>query len=133
MAVARISASATRVVRELLSTFTRGLHSTNHSAVSPVRPRCIDPLEARYLLSAALDLIGVTALRSDPTLAGIDGSGVSVAIIDTGVDFTHPLLAPAQVAAHDFVRNNNQALPTDEHGTHVAGIVGARDADIGVA
>jgi subtilisin family serine protease len=93
----------------------------------------IDVLEARYLLSAALDLIGVNAMRADPNFSSIDGSGVSVAIIDTGVDFTHPLLQSAQIAAHDFVRDNNQALPTDEHGTHVAGIVGARDPDIGVA
>src|SRR5881394_582120 len=132
MVVTRISASVAQVARELLSRFTRAANESPRNPASH-RPTCIDLLEPRYLLSAALDLIGVTALRADPTLAGIDGSGVSVAIIDTGVDFTHPLLAPAQVAAHDFVRNNNQALPTDEHGTHVAGIVGARDTDIGVA
>jgi subtilisin family serine protease len=90
-----------------------------------VKFQCIDILEPRYFLSAALDLIGVTAMRNDPTFDAIDGSGVSVAIIDTGVDFTHPLLQSAEVAAHDFVRNNNQSLPTDEHGTHVAAGVGA--------
>src|SRR6476619_5736320 len=93
----------------------------------------IDVLEARYLLSAALDLIGVNAMRADPNFSAVAGSVVTVAIIDTGVAFTHPLPQSAPVPAHDFVRNNTQALPTDEHGTHVAGIVGARDPDIGVA
>src|SRR5688572_23762809 len=91
-----------------------------------------ESLEPRCLL-AAFDLIGVTALRNDPAFSGIDGSGVSVAVIDTGVDFDHPLLQSAFVGGADIARGGSSPDPTDPHGTHVAGIVGARDPSIGVA
>lgn len=93
----------------------------------------LDPLEPRCLMAAAFDLIGVNQLRADPAFAGIDGSGVSVAVIDTGVDFTHPLLQPGFIAGADIVFGGNVPTPVDDHGSHVAGIVGARDLNIGVA
>ncbi len=92
-----------------------------------------DALERRVLLSAAFDLIGLTDLRADADFAGIDGGGVSVAVIDTGVDFTHFRLSPNFVAGADLVFGGDEATPVHEHGTHVAGIVGATDPEIGVA
>ncbi|MEX0711999.1 MAG: S8 family serine peptidase, partial [Pirellulales bacterium] len=83
--------------------------------------------------SAAHDLVGVTALRNDPLFAGIDGSGVSVAVIDTGVDLNHPLLAPGGLAARDIAAGIDRVSWTHPHGTHVAGIIGARDPQIGIA
>lgn len=52
-------------------------------------------------------------------------SGVTIAIVDTGVDLTHPDLAGKIVGGYDFV--NNDANPNDDngHGTHVAGIAAA--------
>jgi subtilisin family serine protease len=57
------------------------------------------------------------------------GAGVKVAVIDTGLDFNHPLFAGRAVAPYyDFV--SNDALPADEpngtgagHGTFVAGLI----------
>jgi subtilisin family serine protease len=60
------------------------------------------------------------------------GAGVIVAVIDTGVQLNHPVLAPHLTAARiDFV--DGDSVPEDEfsggndygagHGTHVAGIV----------
>ena len=85
-----------------------------------------EPLEPRLVLSAAFDLIGVTAARADPLFAGIDGDGVSVAVIDTGLDVNHPLIAPNFVAGVDIVSGANTPTVVNPHGTHVAGIVGAR-------
>lgn len=90
-------------------------------------------LERRELLSAAFDLIGLTAMRADPLYADIDGTGFSVAVIDTGLDATHPLLAPNYLTGRDFVFGGSDPTPVDPHGTHVAGTVGAADPDIGVA
>src|SRR5215216_5224142 len=121
MAPVCLSAAVRRAVRELL----RGDRSraTRPGLCHHPRPQSLfELLEPRCLL-AAFDLIGLTALRNDPAFAGIDGSGVSVAVIDTGVDFTHPLLQSAFVAGADIARGGSDPTPTDPHGTHVAGIV----------
>ncbi len=62
------------------------------------------------------------------------GAGVIIAILDTGIDFTHPEFAGRLVAGWDFVQQD--ADPSDDHGhgTHVAGIAGAAiDNGIGIA
>jgi subtilisin family serine protease len=60
------------------------------------------------------------------------GTAVKVAIIDTGIDYTHPDLDANYKGGYDFV--NVDADPKDDngHGTHCAGIVAAEDNDIGV-
>ena len=83
--------------------------------------------------NSAFDLIGLTQLRNDPQFVGIDGSGVSVAVIDTGIDASHPLIAPNYIAGYDFIDDDYDASDPDGHGTHISGIVGATDETIGVA
>ncbi|MFV9506350.1 MAG: S8 family serine peptidase [Oscillochloridaceae bacterium umkhey_bin13] len=59
------------------------------------------------------------------------GVGVIVAILDTGVDPTHPVLAGRLMAGYDFIDNDADPseLTTDPegrsygHGTHVAGLI----------
>ncbi len=55
------------------------------------------------------------------------GTGVKVAIIDTGIDYTHPDLDANYRGGYDFA--NDDADPKDDngHGTHCAGIVAAED------
>nr|MCU0526227.1 S8 family serine peptidase [Elainella sp. Prado103] len=84
-------------------------------------------------INPAFDLIGLTQLRNDSRFAGIDGSGFSVAVIDTGLDQTHPLLQPNFRAGQDFLTGSNNPIDQDGHGTHVSGTVGARNENIGVA
>ncbi|MDB9323810.1 DVUA0089 family protein, partial [Nodularia spumigena CS-591/04] len=81
----------------------------------------------------AFNLIGLTQLRNDSRFAGIDGSGMAVAVIDTGLDGTHSLLNSNYVAGRDFVYGDNDPEDIDGHGTHVAGTVGAADPRYGVA
>jgi len=66
----------------------------------------------------------------DGTFAGsggvaIRGKGIRVAVMDTGIDYTHAQLAANYVGGYDFV--NNDADPWDDHyhGTHVAGTIAA--------
>lgn len=84
-------------------------------------------------INPAFDLIGLTQMRNDPRFAGIDGSGFNVAVIDTGLDASHPLIQPNFTAFDDFVYGRTVPYDLDSHGTHVAGIVGARNENIGVA
>ena len=57
-----------------------------------------------------------------------------VAVVDTGIDLTHPEFAGRIMAGYDFV--NDDADPSDDngHGTHVAGIIAAGiDNGLGIA
>ena len=98
------------------------------SEAGPVRP---PPLFGRG--DWGLAAIGAPAVWRD---YGLDGRGVRVGSIDTGVDAGHPDLAGKVVAWRDFV--NGRPTPYDDqgHGTHTIGtMVGgaAGGAPIGVA
>jgi thermitase len=59
---------------------------------------------------------------------GARGGGATVAVLDTGVDLSHPDLNGKVGGGTDFVKSGDQCPgPQDEHGhgTHVAGIVAA--------
>lgn len=60
------------------------------------------------------------------------GRGVKVAIVDSQVDVTHPDLVGQIVVDKDFV--DGSPSPAEAHGTHVAGIIGAKAGNgIGIA
>lgn len=60
--------------------------------------------------------------------AGYTGAGVKIAVIDTGIA-PHPDLVIA--GGRSFVSYTTSYADDDGHGTHVAGIIGARNNDIG--
>lgn len=62
--------------------------------------------------------------------ASSNGTGITVAVIDTAVDVTHPELASRITGAHHFRSTGSGpgfefATPGNFHGTHVAGIIAA--------
>jgi hypothetical protein len=50
---------------------------------------------------------------------------VTIAVLDSGVDLSHPDLAGKIVQGYDFVSNDNNPQDDYGHGTHVAGIAAA--------
>ncbi|MFO1003590.1 MAG: S8 family serine peptidase, partial [Planctomycetaceae bacterium] len=124
----------TRALRELLAQL-QSVFSCNrrNAARRRKKPTVSESLESRQFLSASHDLIGLTALRQDPAFAGIDGSGVSVVVIDSGLDTSHPDIADNYLTGLDIVTGVTTPTNIDSHGTHVAGIVGSTNSEIGVA
>lgn len=89
--------------------------------------------EPNYIYSVALTPNDLVAQQYGPQIMSAPAAWdvtlgvntVTIAIVDTGVQLTHPDLAAKVVAGYDFV--NNDADPTDDHGhgTHCAGIAAA--------
>ncbi len=66
---------------------------------------------------------GVTRVGANQVWQEGSGSGVTVAIIDTGIQLSHPDLGSNIVSGYDFVNSDSSANDDNGHGTHVAGIV----------
>jgi subtilisin family serine protease len=60
------------------------------------------------------------------------GSGITVAVADTGVDFGHPDLAGKLVPGHDFVDDDENPQDGHGHGTHVASTVAGAENGAGM-
>ncbi|KAG0330491.1 hypothetical protein BGZ99_003062 [Dissophora globulifera] len=112
--------------------------------VSP--PEQVQPSQSA-LVTSALNMTGVTRAHAELKL---EGEGIKVGVIDTGIDFTHPALGGCfgegcRVGyGYDFVGDaytgKNKPVPSSTpmdcagHGSHVAGIIGASgDIVVGVA
>ncbi|NGN63935.1 S8 family serine peptidase [Streptomyces sp. A7024] len=93
----------------------------------------------------AQQLTGVPEVwkRDAPDGSKATGKGTTVAVVDSGIDYTHPDLGGGfgeghkVVAGHDFVNNDGDPMDDNRHGTHVAGIIAGKaaegsDADKGV-
>lgn len=92
-----------------------------------------DSLEsAEYAESWGVSNIGAEAAHS----SDFTGRGIKIAVLDTGVDYTHPDLSPNYIEGYDFINDDSDPMDDNGHGTHVAGIIaGAKNGEgiLGVA
>ena len=102
-------------------------------AVAPSMPmRLIAPVGGAAQPSAAAVAWGVTAVGADTS--ALTGDGIVVAVLDTGIDGTHPAFAGVAITEKDFTGEGNG--DQHGHGTHCAGTIFGRDVNntrIGVA
>lgn len=73
-----------------------------------------------------------------PRIDGIDGEGIRIAVIDTGVDFNHPELFGwgedgKVIGGYNFIQTGQPPLDTNGHGTQVAGVIAADGQISGIA
>lgn len=82
-------------------------------------------------------LIGLDALRGDARFANLDGRGLSVVVIDTGLESQHPFfgddadgdgVADRIVYQYDFAGGDGDAADPSGHGTHVTSIIASQDS-----
>src|SRR5213594_5048685 len=114
LAILRYDRSVISIVPDL------PIHGVTHPLGLPFAPQ--DPPPAGQTIPAGVNRVGVPTSDSN-------GDGIGVAIIDTGIDFDHPDLAPA---AEWFTAVGDSCQDDHGHGTHVTGIVAALDNDIDV-
>ncbi|MBV1852681.1 S8 family serine peptidase [Catellatospora tritici] len=99
------------------------------AAVVPDRP-------VRVHTEVSVPLIGATRVwqRQDATGTAAKGKGVTVAVLDSGIDYSHPDLGGGfgegfkVVGGYDFVNDDADPMDDNGHGTHVAGIIAGRAA-----
>ena len=103
-------------------------------ALAPVMPmKLIAPVETRQVAApAAGPTWGVKAVGADTS--PFTGAGVVVAVLDTGIDRSHPAFAGMEIVTNNFTTESAGDL--HGHGTHCAGTICGRDVSdtrIGVA
>jgi subtilisin family serine protease len=60
---------------------------------------------------------------------GYNGSGITVAVLDTGIDTNHPELSDSIAGGKSFVTYTSSFEDDNGHGTHVSGIITADGVD----
>ncbi|WP_342361883.1 S8 family peptidase [Terrarubrum flagellatum] len=82
----------------------------------------------------------MSAYRADPRFAGFDGSGTTVAVIDTGIDVNSSFFGPDRngdgvsdriVYQYDFADHDGDASDRSGHGSNVSSIIAGSDATYG--
>jgi subtilisin family serine protease len=79
---------------------------------------------------------GVARVKADKAWPVTQGEGVKVAVVDTGIDCTHPDLAGQCAGGVNIVDKKKPPMDDNSHGTHVSGTIAAiRDGKgvVGVA
>ncbi|MEU5785328.1 S8 family peptidase [Micromonospora lupini] len=89
-----------------------------------VRATALTGADQRGKLDRNLDQIAAP----EAWKAGYTGTGVRVAVLDTGADFTHPDLAGRVVERADFTAEGGDAVDHNGHGTHVASTIAGTGA-----
>ena len=139
-----------------LTRLTGGVGRTRHDfrrafngAAIDVAPEAIDDIRALPYVEGVYPDVKVHAvlfqsarlIGADQVWAqyGVTGLGVRVAIVDTGVAYTHPDLGGCLgatckvIRGYDFVNGDSNPRDDHGHGTHVAGIVAANGVVRGIA
>lgn len=121
---------------------------TDDKAYAPIEPVEISSPSEDYVTPAATDanqteplIVTELSIKQPPTLTEIEVSRLqqlttashetTVAVLDTGIDQNHEELDGQIIAETNF---SNSFTPSDihGHGTHVAGIIAAKDNGIGI-
>ena len=75
--------------------------------------------------------IGISRIQA-PLNTSNKGTGIGVAVIDTGIDLTHPDLKANIIANTSCIRGKKTGNDDNGHGSHVAGTIAALDNGVGV-
>ena len=97
---------------------------------APAGAKHVSPMS--HPANAQVTPYGITMVRAPNLWPIAKGDGINVAIVDTGIDYTHPELKDHYQGGFNAVTGTNDPRDDDGHGTHVAGTIGAADNGFGV-
>ena len=93
----------------------------------------LEPDRVISLGTSCFSLVAPTTAQWGVRRTGVaDGTGKTVWVIDTGIEFGHPDLNVDQNRSRNFISTQSSAADDNGHGTHVAGIIGALNNNTGV-
>jgi subtilisin family serine protease len=131
------ASAAPRITREFYRLFHGVAVALDESELASVRALpYVKAVHVDEPVEAHEDTTRIARIAADRVWAerGTRGAGVVVAVIDTGIDATHPALAGKVIGGYDFVDNDEDPSDEQGHGTHVAGIIAGEGAGVqGVA
>jgi subtilisin family serine protease len=122
------TATSTKAATALVKEAQRAEDAVGVEVDAPVKALAADPYASQQWDLAKMNVPAANAKST--------GSGVTVAVIDTGVDASHPDLAGQVLPGIDIVGGSKTGVSTDPngHGTHVAGTIAALTGNgVGVA
>jgi minor extracellular protease Epr len=85
-----------------------------------------------HLINAQTLPWGIQRIKAPQAWPSSTGTGVTIAIVDTGIDYNHQDLAANCLSGKSFVDYTTDWMDDYNHGTHCAGIAAAINNDIGV-
>jgi subtilisin family serine protease len=68
----------------------------------------------------------LTRIRAPLAWTLSEGEGVAIAVLDSGVDLTHPLLTPNLGPGTNLIEPGRPPVDDSGHGTHIAGLIAAQ-------
>jgi subtilisin family serine protease len=98
----------------------------------PMPMKLIAPVNRGPIGTAAAQTWGIEAIRASESQ--YDGTGITVAVLDTGIDPNHPAFAGVRLVQQNFTTEDGNDL--HGHGTHCAGTIFGQDVNgtrIGIA
>jgi subtilisin family serine protease len=76
--------------------------------------------------------IGLTQVDQLRSATGLDGAGITVCVIDSGLDVTHEDFNTTGYSGVTLIAGSEWSSDSNGHGTHVSGIIAAADNTIGL-
>ncbi|MDJ1184094.1 S8 family serine peptidase [Roseofilum casamattae] len=115
-------------LRVTSNTPTNYLLNTRITPQIPGITTTISELPVELFTDVSGPLISLDSFQADVRFNGIDGTGYSAVVLDTGINKDHPAFANRIAYSEDFADNDLDASDYDGHGSNVSSIIASSES-----